>query len=218
MFCYSLFPTVLYWQPLVSVFFKKLFGCTIKQETFLSFSASRYSYIDGVCWIFQPKMPFQSTMCVLLAWSLIIIFYFITSIVKTLTHWICVSSLYATLPHIKKKWMQTLFFLLFLPLQLFHHCWSNIACQGFCSLTHEIFIDTYVLSYYYFFHSQHFKDEDYLIFLFFGHSLIPKWQHSRSGHDSHNNTSACRLKCNKVCFLNLYWQHSQMYPFLHPYL
>lgn len=139
MFCYSLFPTVLYWQPLVSVFFKKLFGCTIKQETFLSFSASRYSYIDGVCWIFQPKMPFLSTMCVLLAWSLIIIFYFITSIVKTLKHWICVSSLYATLHHIK-KWMQTLFLLLFLPLQLFHHCWSNIACQGFCSLTHEIFI------------------------------------------------------------------------------
>lgn len=103
MFCYSLFPTVLYWQPVVSVFFKKLFGCTIKQETFLSFSASRYSYIDGICWIFQPKMPFQTTLCVLLAWSRIIIFYFITSIVKTLTHWICVSSVYVTLPHIKKS-------------------------------------------------------------------------------------------------------------------
>lgn len=210
MFCYSLFPTVLYWQPLVSVFFKKLFGCTIKQETFLSFSASRYSYIDGVCWIFQPKMPFQSTMCVLLAWSLIIIFYFITSIVKTLTHWICVSSLYATLPHIKKNECKHYFFII----SSFTIVSPLLIQYSFCSLTHEIFIDTYVFSYYYFFHSQHFKDEDYLIFLFFGHSLIPKWQHSRNGHDSHNNTSACRLKCNKVCFLNLYWQHSQMYPFL----
>lgn len=97
------FPQSIILAAGISVFFKKLFGWTIKQETFLLFSASRYSYIDGVCWIFQPKMPCKTTMCVLLAWSLNIIFYFITSTVKTLRHWICVSSLYAILPHIKKK-------------------------------------------------------------------------------------------------------------------
>lgn len=42
------FPKVFCWQLPVSVFFKKLFGCTIKQETFLSFSASGYSYIDVI--------------------------------------------------------------------------------------------------------------------------------------------------------------------------
>lgn len=115
--------------------------------------------------------------------------------------------------------MQTLFLLLFLPLQLFHHCWSNIACQGFCSLTHEIFIgNSETLMFYHVIISFILSTLKMRIILsyfsYFGHSLIPKWQHSRNGHDSHNNTSACRLKCNKVCFLNLYWQHSQMYPFL----
>lgn len=49
---FSVFPKVFYWQPLASVFFKKLFGCTIKQEKLLSFSASGYSYIDVICRLF----------------------------------------------------------------------------------------------------------------------------------------------------------------------
>ena len=44
MFCFLSFPKVFYWQPPASVFFKKLFGCTIKQEK-KSFISSQWLFL-----------------------------------------------------------------------------------------------------------------------------------------------------------------------------
>lgn len=62
-FAYILFPKAFYWQPPASVFFKKLFGCTIKRdagkEISFIFSQRMFLYrLDTLNYFsFLPKMP-----------------------------------------------------------------------------------------------------------------------------------------------------------------